>query len=110
MKCRIKATIKVDKRKLTAKVGDSIVAKLAKGNVKESFWHLKGWYRKAAETQTRPCQQTMEHQTDEQEELYVERAAYGKAFPANGMPYAIGDNQPIESKLRAVVSLLSHGR
>ncbi len=33
----------VDKRKLTANVGDLIVAKLAKGDVNETFWHLKGW-------------------------------------------------------------------
>jgi hypothetical protein len=37
-------------------------------------------------------------------------AAYGKAFPANGMLYAISNNQPIDSELWAVVSLLSHGR
>jgi hypothetical protein len=28
----------------------------------------------------------------------------------NGVPYSIGNNQPIESKLWAAVSLLSHGR
>ena len=78
--------------------------------MKEAFRHLKGWYRKATEMQARPCRQTMEYQTNKQKELYAEWAAYGKAFPANGMPYAIGDNQPIESKLRAAVSLLSHGR
>jgi hypothetical protein len=83
---------------------------LAKGDVKEAFWHLKGWYQKVAETQARPCQQTMERQTNKREELYAERAAYGKAFSANRMSYAIGNNQPIESKLQAVVSLLSHGR
>jgi hypothetical protein len=109
MKRKIKATIKADKQKLTAKVGNSIVAELAKGDVKEAFRHLKGWYRKATETQVRPCQQAMERQTDKWEELYAERAAYGKAFPANGLPYAIGNNQPIESTLRAAVSLLSHG-
>jgi hypothetical protein len=52
----------------------------------------------------------MKHQTDKREELCAERAAYGEAFPANGMPYAIGNNQPIERELRAAVSLLSHGR
>jgi hypothetical protein len=110
MKREIEAPIKADKQKMTAKVGDSIVAELAKGDVKEAFRHLKGWYRKATETQARPCQQTMERKTDKREELYAERAACGKAFPTNGLPYAIGNNQPIESKLRAAVSLLSHGR
>ncbi len=110
MKHEISATIKADKRKLIANVGNSIVAELAKGDVKEAFRHLKGWYRKAAETQARPCRQTMEHQTNKREELYTERAAYSKAFPANGMPYAITNNQPIDGKLWAVVSLLSHGR
>jgi hypothetical protein len=110
MKHEIKATIKADKQKLTAKVGDSIVAKLAKGDVKKTFRHLKGWYQKATETQARPYQQMMEHQTDKWEELYAEQAAHGKAFPANGMPYAVGNNQLIESKLRGAVSLLSHRR
>ncbi len=108
MKCKIKASIKADKQKLTAKVGNSIVMELAKGEVQEAFRLLKGWYRKAAEMQARPCRQTMEGQTDKQEELYGERAAYGAAFPANGVPYAIGNNQLIESKLWAAVSLLSH--
>jgi hypothetical protein len=65
---------------------------LAKGDVKEAFRHLKGWYQKAAETQARPCRQMMEQQTNKQEELYAERAAYGKALLANGMPYTIGNN------------------
>jgi hypothetical protein len=34
MKCEIKAAIKTDKQKLTTKVGDSIVAELAKGDIK----------------------------------------------------------------------------
>jgi hypothetical protein len=42
MKREIKATIKVDKQKLTAKVGDLIVAELVKGDVQEAFQHLKG--------------------------------------------------------------------
>jgi hypothetical protein len=80
MKGKIGATIKADKHKLTTSVGSSIVAELTKGDIKEAFWHLTGWYRKAAETQARPCHQTMERQTDKQEELYTEQAAYGKAF------------------------------
>ncbi len=107
MKCKIGAAIKADKHKLSTNVGDSIVAELAKGDVEEAFRHLKGWYRNAAETQARPCHQTMEHQTNKWEELYMERAAYSEAFLENGMPYAIGDNQPIDGKLWAAVSLLS---
>jgi hypothetical protein len=63
MKRKIGTTIKADKRKLTADVGDSIIAELAKGDIKETFRHLKGWYRKAAEMQARPCRQMMERQT-----------------------------------------------
>jgi hypothetical protein len=55
MKSKIGAAIKVDKQKLTAKVGNSIMVELAKENIKEAFRHLKGWYRKAAEAQARPC-------------------------------------------------------
>jgi hypothetical protein len=86
MRYEIEAAIKADKQKLTAKVGNLIVTELAKGDVKEVFRHLKGWYRKAMETQAKPCRQTIERQTNEREELYAERAAYSEAFPANGMP------------------------
>ena len=43
MKREIEAAIKAGKRKLTAKVGDSIVSEVAKGDIKEAFRHLKGW-------------------------------------------------------------------
>ncbi len=100
-----------DRKKLAETLGqDPLVAKLAKGDVQEAFQHLKGWYWKAAEMQVRPCRQTMERQTDKWEELYVDFSAYSAAFPANGMPYSIGNYQLIVSKLRAVVILLSHGR
>jgi hypothetical protein len=110
MKHKIEASIKADKQKLTAKVGNLIFMELAKREVQEAFRLLKGWYWKAAETQARPCRQTMERQTNKREELYVEWGAYSTAIPANGVPYAIGNNQPIERNLQAAVSLLSHGR
>jgi hypothetical protein len=55
MKHKIAAAINADKQKLTTKVGDSIVTKLAKGGVQEAFQHLKDWYQKTVETQARPC-------------------------------------------------------
>jgi hypothetical protein len=110
MKREIKAAIKADTQKLTIEFGNLIVTELAKEDIKEAFRNLKGWYREVRETQARPCQQTMEHQTNKQEELYVERDVYNKAFPANGMPYTTGNNQPIESKLPTAVSLLNHGQ
>jgi hypothetical protein len=42
MKSKIKASIKVDKQKQTAQVGNFIVAESAKGDIKEVFRHLKG--------------------------------------------------------------------
>ncbi len=55
MKHKIEAAIKAYKQNLTTKVGNLIIAELAKGGVQEAFRHLKGWYQKAAETQARPC-------------------------------------------------------
>jgi hypothetical protein len=45
MKHKIGAAIKADKCKLTTNVGNLIIAELSKRDVKEAFWHLKGWYR-----------------------------------------------------------------
>ena len=96
MKRKVQVALKVDKSWLTAKVGESIVSGLSKGNVQEAFRHLKGWYQTASENQARPCRQTMERQTNERVELYLyaERAAYGTEFPANGTPFMIANFQP----------------
>ena len=104
MKHEVQAALKVDKSRLTAKVGESIVSELSQGNVQEAFRHLKGWYRAASETQARPCHQRMERQTDERVELYAERDAYGTGFPANGTPFTIADVPPSECKLQTAVS------
>jgi hypothetical protein len=108
MKREVQAALKDDESRLAANVGESIVLKLSKGNVQEAFRHLKGWYRTASENQARSCRQTMERQTDEQVELYGERAAYGAEFPANGTPFTIANVPPSEGELRTVVSQLSH--
>ena len=54
-------------------VGLNIEAKLVGGNMQEAFCHLKGWYRAATETQSKPCYHTIEHQTLERVDLYARR-------------------------------------
>ncbi len=106
----MKAALKADKSWLIAEVGECIVSELWEGKVQEAFCHLKRWYQNASETQAKPCHQTMERQTDKRVELYAERAAYGKEFPQNGMPFGINDDPPSEGELWTAVSQLSHGR
>ena len=71
MKRKIYAALKADKKRLTADVGERIVAELGAGKVQDSFRHLKGWYRAASETQAAPCPQTMERQIEERVALYA---------------------------------------
>ena len=59
MQRQIWAALRGDREARTARVGDLIEAELAGGSVEEAFRHLKGWYRAASETTTRPCPQTM---------------------------------------------------
>ena len=40
---QIGTALRNDRRDRTARVGESIVAELAGGNVQEAFRHLKGW-------------------------------------------------------------------
>ena len=89
MKHDIHGALKADKQRLTADVGEKIVAELESGNVKAAFCHLKGWYRAASETQAAPYPQTMERQTDERVALYARRVACGESFPTNGKPFNI---------------------
>ncbi len=49
-----------------------IESELAGGNVQEAFRHLKGWYRAASDTQAKPCRQTMERQTSEWVDLFMQ--------------------------------------
>jgi hypothetical protein len=52
---QIGAALRNDRRDQTARVGEIIVTELAGGNVQEAFRHLKGWYRAASDTQSKPC-------------------------------------------------------
>jgi hypothetical protein len=108
MQRKIGTPLKANKQQLTAEVGNTIVSEMHKGDVKEAFQHLKRCYQKASEMQARPSHQMMERQTEEQVELYAEWDAYGEAFPTNGTPFTISNNQPSDSNLRTAVSLLSH--
>ena len=51
---QIRAALHKDRRDRTTNVGESIVTKLAGGNIQEAFRHLKGWYQMAMETQSKP--------------------------------------------------------
>ena len=59
---------------------------LADGNVQKAFHHLKGWYRAATETQSKPCYHTMEHQTLERVDLYVRRQSPGNPLTIHLTP------------------------
>ena len=71
MKHKVNSAKKADKQRLTAEVGKQIAAELGSGKVHEAFCHLKGWYCAASESQSAPCPQTMDCQTNERMELYA---------------------------------------
>jgi hypothetical protein len=86
-----------------------IEAKLTGGNVQESFCHLKGWYRAASETTTRPCPQTMVKQTAERIDLYRQRDPPGEPLPINIDLIPVDDGAPSEGEIRVAVAGLSNG-
>jgi hypothetical protein len=103
MQRAIHAALKRDRTARTARIGESIVAELAKGNVHEAFRHLKGWYREASETQAKPCFQTMERQTEERVELYRRRDSPGLPIVLEhaAMRAEIRDDTPDEGEIQA---------
>jgi hypothetical protein len=112
MQHTIHAALKRDRAARTAQVGESIIAKLAEGNVHEAFRHLKGWYQEASETQARPCFQTMERQTVERVELYRRRDSPGLPIVVNHaeMCTEIRDDTPDEEEIHVAVAELTNGR
>ncbi len=99
-----------DCRARTARVGNSIEAKLAGGNIQEAFHHLKGWYRAASETTIRPFPQTMVKQTAERIELYMRRDPPGEPLPININPIPAKDEMLSKGEIRVAVAGLSNGR
>jgi hypothetical protein len=98
-----------DRRAWTAQVGSMIEAKLMGGNVQESFRHLKGWYRAASETTTRPCPQTMVKQMAERVDLYRQQDPPGEPLPINIDPIPVDDRTPGKGEIRVAVAGLSNG-
>jgi hypothetical protein len=80
-----------DCRARTAQVDSMIEAKLAGGNIQESFCHLKGWYKAALETTTRPCPQTMVKQMAKRVDLYRQRDPPREPLPINIDPIPVDD-------------------
>ncbi len=99
-----------DRRARTAQVSNIIEAELGGRNVQESFCHLKGWYRAASETTTRPCSQTMVKQTAERLELYRQWDPPEDPLPINIDPIPVDDGTPSEGEIRVAVAGLSNGR
>jgi len=107
---QIGAALRNDRRDRTARVGENIVTELAGGNVQEAFRHLKGWYRAASETQSKPCYHTMVCQTSEQVNLYAWRQSPGDPLPLHLTTVEIDDNVPTDSEIRTVAGGLTNGR
>jgi hypothetical protein len=107
---QIGAALRKDRRDWTANVGKNIVAKLAGGNVQEAFRHLKGWYRTASETQSKPCYHTMERQTSERVDLYARRQSPGDPLPLHLTPVEINNDIPLDSEIRTAAGGLTNGR
>ena len=84
--------------------------KLAGGNVKEVFRHLKGWYRIVTEMQVKPCRQTIISQTDERVDLYRQRQSPGDPLPINVPPVPIHNDAPSNGKIRTAVAQLSNSQ
>jgi len=107
---QIGAALRKDRRDRTARVGMSIVAKLAGSNIQEAFRHLKGWYRAASETQSKPCYHTMERQTSERVDLYARRQSPGDPLPLHLTPVKIDDDVPMDSEIWIVAGSLTNDR
>ena len=107
---KIGAALCKDQRDCPASVGKSIAAKLAGGNVQEAFRHLKGWYRAATETQSKPCFHTMERQTLERVDLYAWRQSPGNPLPIHLKPVKINNDALSDNKIKTATGELTNGR
>ena len=111
MQHTIHAALTKDHTARTAKVGKSIVAEIAKGNVHEAFCHLKGWYWSATNMQAQPYYQTMEKQMLEHVKLYWRRDSLGPLVTINAglLTGEIWDDTPNNGKIRVAVAELTNG-
>jgi hypothetical protein len=110
MQRQIWAALRGDREARTLRVGNLIEAKLAGGDVQEAFRHLKGWYRAASETTTRPCPQTMARQTAKRVDLYARRDPPGEPLPTNIIPIQLNDPAPSDGEIREAAGGLTNGR
>ena len=107
---QIKAALKGDRIEQAHKVGDEIMGHLAKGNAKE-VWHcVSGWYNPPGEMQAKRCHDLMDKQTVKRGLLYAGTASPDTPIPCN-MPHTPLNNcRPSDCEIRAVVKSLRRGR
>ena len=78
---QIKKSLKEDRQKRTSDAGLAIEKLLHERDFKEAWRQLEGWYRAAKEQVPKPCYESMDVQTKEQEELYKEHEPPGEPIP-----------------------------
>ena len=72
---------------------------------------MKGWYRAAGESSSRPCFFTLERQTFEREELYrYRRPPRAHTIPCNVDPFNVADGVPTNEEIRDRVRAPTNGR
>ena len=81
-----------------------------KGDLKEAWRKLQGWYRTAEGRAPTPCRETMDKQTKEREELYVKVLPHGDLTPINVEPFPVQDEIPEDAEIREIVGELQNGR
>jgi len=107
---QIDASLKVDRRERTRKVGETVTAHLGNGELQEAWHSIQGWYRAASDRAPKPCRQTLERQTREREELYARVPSPGDPIRINVDPKPVRDDAPTDAELRVVVRGLRNGR
>jgi hypothetical protein len=71
---------------------------------------LKGWYRTALETMSRPCPQTVVRQREEWIELYWRQDSPGDSLPINLQSTMIPNTVPFDHMIRDMAQDLRNGR
>jgi len=83
---------------------------LQKGNLKEAWRKLKGWYSAVEEKAPKPCRLLTKNQTAEREALYRKMVPPGDPIPINTKPFTINDVTSTDAELRIVVKNKRNGR
>ena len=107
---QLRGVLRRDRRIRCEKVADTIAVELGRGNIRDAFSALKGWYRADGPRPPLPSREELDLTRAEYNNLYQHQIPTSPPIPIHTNPFAIDDTPPDEYEVIECLLKMKNGK